>query len=199
SHAALVDGLEWNVRLSAVSTPHLLEKFRATFESYWENIEFEAYQPSSDGEKLRTALEIAAGGRHRDRLTVVLSGLEVHPKPFQAEMLEELDAERALHDRHRNLIVAATGTGKTVVAALDYRRLVRETHRRELTLLFGAHRKEILIQARRMYQEVLTDPTFGELLAGRDQPTRWRHVFASIQSRCQHNGSLLSSRAISTW
>src|SRR6185312_4736209 len=72
SHAALVDGLEWNVRLSAVSTPHLLEKFRATFESYWENIEFEAYQPSSDGEKLRTALEIAAGGRHRDRLTVVL-------------------------------------------------------------------------------------------------------------------------------
>ncbi len=32
SHAALVDGLEWNVRLSAVSTPHLLEKFRVTFD-----------------------------------------------------------------------------------------------------------------------------------------------------------------------
>ena len=182
SHAALVDGLEWNVRLSAMSTPHLLEKFRATFDSYWENIEFEAYRPSSDGDKLRTALEIAAGGRHRDRLTIILSGLEVHPKPFQAEMLEELDAERALHDRHRNLIVAATGTGKTVIAALDYRRLVRETHCRDLTLLFVAHRKEILMQARRMYQEVLTDPTFGELLVGGDQPTRWRHVFASIQS-----------------
>lgn len=182
SHAALVDGLEWNVRLSAVSTPHLLEKFRATFESYWENLEFEGYQPSSDAEKLRTALEIAAGGRQRDRLTVVLSGLEVHPKPFQAEMLEELDAERGLHDRHRNLVVAATGTGKTVVAALDYRRLVRETYGRELTLLFVAHRKEILMQARRMYQEVLTDPTFGELLVGGDQPTSWRHVFASIQS-----------------
>jgi superfamily II DNA or RNA helicase/HKD family nuclease len=182
SHAALVDGLEWNVRLSAVSTPHLLDKFRATFESYWENLEFEAYQPSSDGEKLRAALEVAAGGRQRDRLTVILSGLEVRPKPFQAEMLEELDGERVLHDRHRNLIVAATGTGKTVVAALDYRRLVRETHGRDLTLLFVAHRKEILTQARRMYQEVLTEPTFGELLVGGDQPTRWRHVFASIQS-----------------
>ncbi len=50
SHAALVDGLEWNVRLSAIATPHLLEKFRATFESYWENSEFVHYQPSADGE-----------------------------------------------------------------------------------------------------------------------------------------------------
>jgi len=182
SHAALVDGLEWNVRLSAIATPHLLDKFRATFESYWESREFEVYQPSADGERLRAALDVAAGGRQRDRLTVTLSGLEVQPKAFQAEMLEELDAERVLHDRHRNLIVAATGTGKTVVAALDYRRLLREVHGRDLTLLFVAHRKEILTQARRMYQEVLTDPTFGELLVGGEQPTRWRHVFASIQS-----------------
>lgn len=182
SHAALVDGLEWNVRLSAVSTPHLLEKFRATFESYWENREFEPYLPSTDGNRLRAALDVAAGGRRRDGVTITLSGLEVHPKPFQEEMLEELDAERVLHDRHRNLIVAATGTGKTVVAALDYRRLVRERHGRDLKLLFVAHRKEILMQARRMYQEVLTESTFGELLIGGDQPTKWRHVFASIQS-----------------
>jgi superfamily II DNA or RNA helicase/HKD family nuclease/AraC-like DNA-binding protein len=182
SHAALVDGLEWNVRLSAVSTPHLLEKFRATFDSYWENRESEPYRPGLDGDRLRNALESAAGNRQRDPLTITLSGLEVHPKPYQAEMLEELDAERVLHDRHRNLIVAATGTGKTVIAALDYRRLLREVHRRDLTLLFVAHRKEILTQARRMYQEVLTDPIFGELLVGRDQPSKWRHVFASIQS-----------------
>ena len=113
---------------------------------------------------------------------MTLSGLEVTAKPYQAELLEQLDAERVLHDRHRNLIVAATGTGKTVIAALDYRRLVRETHGRDLSLLFVAHRKEILTQSRRMYQEVLTDPTFGELLVDGEQPTRWRHVFASIQS-----------------
>ena len=65
SQAALVDGLEWNVRLSAVSTPHVMEKFRVTFESYWENREFEAYQPSSDGERLRAALAIAGGGRQQ--------------------------------------------------------------------------------------------------------------------------------------
>lgn len=182
SHAALVDGLEWNVRLSAKSTPHLLEKFRTTFDSYWENREFEAYTPGDDRDKLLNALEIASGKKQRDPLAVTLSGLEVAAKPYQAELLEQLDAERVLHNRHRNLIVAATGTGKTVIAALDYRRLVREVHGRDLSLLFVAHRKEILQQARRMYQEVLTDPTFGELLVDGDQPTRWRHVFASVQS-----------------
>ncbi|SNV57140.1 type III restriction enzyme res subunit [Mycolicibacter terrae] len=140
SHAALVDGLEWNVRLSAIATPHLLEKFRATFDSYWENRDFEPYRPGQDGERLRQALQTASGDRKRDPLAVTLSGLEVRPKPFQAEMLEQLDAERTLHDRHRNLIVAATGTGKTVMAALDYRRLARDIHGRDLTLLFVAHR-----------------------------------------------------------
>ncbi|GFG72190.1 DUF3427 domain-containing protein [Mycolicibacter senuensis] len=182
SHAALVDGLEWNVRLSAVATPHLLEKFRATFDSYWENRDFEPYRPDQDGERLRQALQTASGERKRDPLAVTLSGLEVRPKPFQAEMLEQLDAERTLHDRHRNLIVAATGTGKTVMAALDYRRLARDIHGRDLTLLFVAHRKEILGQAQRMYREALTDATFGELLVDGQQPTKWRHVFASIQS-----------------
>lgn len=182
SRAALVDGLEWNVRLSAIATPHLLEKFRATFDSYWENREFELYNPAEDAEKLKLALEIASGKKKRDSLTITLSGLEVTAKPYQAELLEQLDAERVLHDRHHNLIVAATGTGKTVIAALDYRRLVRDVHGRDLTLLFVAHRKEILQQAQRMYQEVLTDAGFGELLVDGDQPTRWRHVFASIQS-----------------
>ena len=182
SHAALVDGLEWNVRLSAMSTPHLLEKFRATFDSYWESRDFEHYRPTEDGERLREALQTASGTRRRDPLAVALSGLEVRPKPFQAEMLEQLDAERSIHDRHRNLIVAATGTGKTVMAALDYRRLVRDVHGRDLTLLFVAHRKEILGQARRMYREVLTDATFGELLVDGNQPATWRNVFASIQS-----------------
>lgn len=182
SHAALVDGLEWNVRLSAVATPDLLEKFRLTFDSYWENIEFEPYDPSVDRPRLSEALEIASGRRERSGVTVTLSGLEVRPRPFQAELLEELNAERVVHDRHRNLIVAATGTGKTVMAALDYRRLARDVHNRDLTLLFVAHRKEILEQSRRMYREVLTESTFGELLLAGEQPAQWRHVFASIQS-----------------
>jgi HKD family nuclease len=106
SHAALVDGLEWNVRLSAVATPHLLEKFRTTFDSYWENREFAVYRPAADGERLREALAIASGRRQPDTTTITLSGLEVRLKLFQAEMLDELDAERSLHVDRVALITA---------------------------------------------------------------------------------------------
>ena len=45
-----------------------------------------------------------------------------------------------------------------------------------------AHRKEILEQSRRAYQEVLADGDFGELYVGGARPERWQHVFASVQS-----------------
>lgn len=182
SRAALLDGVEWNVRLSRVGTPSLLEKFRATFDTYWNDSSFELYDPDRDRDRLDDALAEASGRRQHDRVTISLSGLEVRPFAYQQLMLDELAVEREVHDRHRNLVVAATGTGKTVVAALDYRRLCGPTPADRPRLLFVAHRKEILEQSLRTYQEVLADPTFGELYVAGARPERWDHVFASVQS-----------------
>ncbi len=181
SRAALLDGVEWNVRLSRVSTPTLLQKFEATFDSYWSDSSFEPYDPDCDADRLDDALAEAAGIKTHDNVTISLSGLEVRPFAYQAEMLEAIDAERMIHDRHRNLVVAATGTGKTVIAALDYRRLCETTDPRP-SLLFVAHRKEILEQSLRTYREVLADGSFGEQFHGGARPERWQHVFASVQS-----------------
>ncbi len=175
SKSALVDGLEWNVRISSVATPTLVRKFEATFDTYWNNPEFRPYDPDRDAELLDRALGAQSG---TGPSTLVLSGLEVRPRPHQERILEALEAERTVHDRHRNLVVAATGTGKTVVAALDYRGLGGS----EKSLLFVAHRRELLEQAQRTYREVLGDGTFGELLVGGQRPSRWKHVFASVQS-----------------
>ncbi|WP_345381564.1 DUF3427 domain-containing protein [Actinomycetospora straminea] len=172
SRSALVDGLEWNVRISAIATPALVRKFEATFDTYWNNPDFRAYDPDRDAALLDAALGAESGSGPS---TISLSGLEVRPRPHQERILEALDAERVVHGRHRNLVVAATGTGKTVVAALDYRRLGG-------SLLFVAHRREILEQARRTYREVLGDGTFGELFVGGEVPSGWKNVFASIQS-----------------
>ena len=111
---------------------------------------------------------------------ISIAGLEVRPYPYQQEMLDQLDVERKVHDRWRNLVVAATGTGKTVVAALDYRRLQEE--RGDLSLLFVAHRREILEQSRATFAAVMTDGTFGEIWVAGRRPSEWRHVFASVQS-----------------
>lgn len=187
SKAALLDGLEWNVRLSSVATPAVMRKFESTFDAYWSETAFESYDPEQDSARLDEALAFAGRGRlagERPKLT--LSGLEVRPYPYQRDMLEQLAVEREVHDRHRNLLVAATGTGKTVMAALDYRDLLRTAQARSpgrvLRLLFVAHRQEILEQSMRTYQDVLGNANFGESLHSGDIPENWNHVFASVQS-----------------
>jgi superfamily II DNA or RNA helicase/HKD family nuclease len=180
STSALLEGVEWNVRLARNATPTLLTKFEATFDSYWNSADFETYDPDRDRDRLDDALAGARSGGRRDRVTLSISGLEVRPYPYQQEMLDALEVERLLHDRHRNLVVAATGTGKTVVAGLDYRRLC--TGADQPSLLFVAHRREILEQSLRTYREVLGDGDFGELYVGGSRPERWQHVFASVQS-----------------
>lgn len=176
STSALLDGVEWNVRLSRAATGSLLQKFEATFDTYWNAGEFEDYDPDHDRDRLDDALS-SARGRGAAPLSLEISGLEVRPYPYQQEILDALDAERVVHDRHRNLVVAATGTGKTVIAALDYRRMPDRPR-----LLFIAHRKEILQQSLRTYREVLGDGSFGELYVDGKRPERWQHVFASVQS-----------------
>ncbi|MDT0462459.1 DUF3427 domain-containing protein [Streptomyces gibsoniae] len=182
SKAALLDGLEWNVRLSSVATPRVIDKFEATFDAYWGDPAFESYDPDNDGDRLADALVQAGGKGSGDELKINISGLEVQPFPHQRDMLERLRVEREIRGHHENLLVAATGTGKTVMAALDYRNL-RDRRGGELPrLLFVAHRKEILKQSLRTYQEVLGDASFGELLYNGQEPREWTHVFASVQS-----------------
>ncbi len=181
SRAALLDGLEWNVRLSSVATPAVMDKFEATFDAYWNDVAFETYDPDRHGKRLDEALARAGGTASGTEFKINLSGLQVRPFPHQRDMLERLKAEREIRGRHRNLLVAATGTGKTVMAALDYRELSQATAGRP-KLLFVAHRKEILKQSLRTYREVLVDASFGELLHGGADPQEWTHVFASVQS-----------------
>ncbi len=193
-----MDGVEWNVRLSRIATPGLLNKFGATFDTYWNDSTFETYHPERDRDRLDDALAEAGNRKASDRVTISLAGLEVRPRPYQAEMLEEIEVEREVHDRHRNLVVAATGTGKTVIAALDYRRLrdaALQRGEQAPSLLFVAHRREILQQSLRTYREVLADATFGEEYYSGTRPERWRHVFASIQALTSYDVTTMPSDA----
>ncbi len=176
SRAALHEGLEWNVRLSWRDSALLLAKFRAAFESYWEADEFEPYEPGRDRERVVRALaaQRASGEERGPALRLDLS-----PHPHQEPMLEALRVERE-HGHWKNLVVAPTGTGKTLVAAFDYRELRAKLPRARL--LFVAHRERILTQSRDAFAAVLRDPGFGELLTGGHEVARGEHVFATIQS-----------------
>lgn len=177
--AALAGGLEWTVKFTQRAQADLHARAVAHFDTLWEDAEFQAYDPSDSAHRhaLKLALGREAGATEP---TTLVSFFELQPKTYQQDMLEQLDAERR-HGRFRNLVVAATGTGKTVVAAFDYRRTCQQMGHRP-RLLFVAHRREILEQALRVYREVLRDGTFGQLLTGQNSPGHYDYLFATIDS-----------------
>lgn len=182
SRAALSGGIEWSVKAGQADLPHVLEKFSGTFESLWECGEFEPFDPESetDRRRLREALD-RESGRRRSADAPQMLFVTVTPYPFQQALLDQLEAERALHNRWRNLVVAATGTGKTMLAAFDYQRLIPPSGVRP-RLLFVAHREELLQQALQTYRLVLRDHSFGDLLAGGAEPASFDHLFTTVQS-----------------
>ena len=180
SKSALLDGLEWNVRLSAVEHGHLLDTFQATFDEYWEDPTFESYDPTDPLQRERLDEALRAEEAHPTDLPIEITTLEVRPWGYQREILDELTAEREVHGHDQNLVVMATGTGKTVVAGLDYRRL-RDAGLAD-SLLFVAHREEILAQSLATFRHIMRRGSFGERFVAGERPSEWRHVFASVQS-----------------
>ncbi|MGP3990755.1 DUF3427 domain-containing protein [Streptomyces sp. 3N207] len=187
SKSALSTGLEWNVRVSPVSAPGVLDTFKDAFAGYWESGAFEPYDPDIDGDRLAAAIQkrkwIPVG-------KIKEPSESITPQPHQMDMLERLRAEREVHKKPGALLVAPTGTGKTVMAALDYKSLC-EKKAEKPRLLFVAHTKEILEQSLETYRKALGDSTFGELHVGGLQGVERKHLFASIQSFS--NASFLES------
>lgn len=180
SKSALIDGIEWTIKIAQAREPVLFESARANFEALWGDPEFLPYDPSNADH--RAALDralCAQDGRASRGPAVVTTWFDLQPKPFQQAMLDRLAHERA-HGRCRNLLVAATGTGKTVVAAFDYRRLCEGGGRPRL--LFVAHQRQLLVQAMEVFRQVLRDPGFGDLLDGTSRPENHEHLFAMIRS-----------------
>ena len=178
SNPALTGGLEWNIKVTEQESFDIVRKFSVAFESYWNDASFEVFDPEDSDccKKLREELMKRPFEKVKDRQLLV----EIRPYAYQQEILDQLSAERKIYGHYKNLIHAATGVGKTIIAAFDYKRF-KATHPRA-RLLFVAHRKEILEQSIQKFQEVLNDFNFGELYVDGNKPTDIEHLFVSIQS-----------------
>ncbi|MCQ2218871.1 MAG: DUF3427 domain-containing protein [Paludibacteraceae bacterium] len=175
SKSAQTDGLEWNIRVTNVENPHIINAALATFDIYWNSHNFEDFREGGI-EKLYKELQKI---REPKLATDVLAKYTI--LPHQKQILDKLAVMRE-GDVRRNLIVAATGTGKTVISAFDYKVFTEQTegtHR----LLFVAHREEILKQSRRTYRSVLQNANFGDVWVGDSRPVNGiEHLFISVQT-----------------
>jgi superfamily II DNA or RNA helicase/HKD family nuclease len=178
SKAALNAGLEWTAKISQFETQHLWDHAIATFDSHWEDKTEFVPCTAATIEDVAIAIRIERGGV-KDESTVIPL-FHLRPYGFQQVILEDIAAER-MAGKRKHLIIAATGTGKTMVAAFDYRNFRRE-HGGACRLLFVAHREEILNQAIITFRQVLGDPDFAHKLAGGADPPSHDHLFCTVQS-----------------
>ncbi len=177
SHSALTNGLEWNLKITSQEIPHIINKSLSTFETYWESQDFEHFSGDAlSSEKLKKALN----QQRYDYESSSTHFFDLAPFPHQSDILEQLAVERSVHHRFRNLVVAATGTGKTLISAFDFARFIKA--KPKANFLFVAHREEILKQARAAYRGVLRNGAFGELWVGGHTPEHYRQLFVSIQT-----------------
>ena len=180
SNAAMSAGLEWNMKITAQDLPETFKKIDASFNTYWNSEEFELYT-SDSYQKLQDAIDHE---KHKGTTALILKyDFDINPYPFQQEILDQIQAERTIRGNYKNLIVAATGTGKTVLAAFDYRNWCKQHPTSSNRFLFVCHREEILKQALACFRGVLKDPNFGSLIVGNySEINDPDHLFVSIQS-----------------
>ncbi len=175
SDPALTSGLEWNLKISEYTSEDALLTLKKSFETYWNDDEFTLFDPSSEimKKQLKESLECSYDDNGMNNYVL----FDLKPYAHQTEILEDLDFSRRELGSFKNLVVSATGTGKTMVAAFDFRRMRKKGTR----LLFLAHRKEILMQSMGTFRHVLRDMNFGELWADYSIPSTGENIFASVQ------------------
>ena len=178
SNAALTSGLEWNTKITKKDLPETVDKVTATFEFYWNDKEFEYYD---EGQRERLVRALQAE-KYFDSNNPEIYTMDIQPYSYQQEILDKLEAERTIRGYTRNLVVAATGTGKTVISALDYKRFRKQNTDHPCRLLFVAHREEILKQSLYTFRAVLKDANFGDMFVGSYRPESLDNLFMSIQT-----------------
>lgn len=188
SKVAHDDGLEWTAKVSQYETRHLWEQAVATFENHWlDEKEFQECK-DKDLDTLRNAIAIE---RKDDRDKASVTYFDFRPFGYQEAILNDIQAEREAGE-NKHLIIAATGTGKTMISAFDYKRFKGE--RKDFPrLLFVAHREEILKQAHESFRQVLRDGNFGELIKGGVEQRSSDHLFCTVQSWNSRNFSELDA------
>ena len=188
SRSALTKGLEWNMRVTSVENAHIINKTKATFDSYWNSDDFEPIDSDDALIRFEEAIWNERNGGNSIDGDAAEYVTRFERKTHQIKVLEKLQFEREVVESYKNLIIAATGTGKTAISAFDYKDFNKQfqaNYGRSARLLFVVHREKILKQARSTYRSVMLDANFGEIWTGRISPgfrSNLDHLFITIQT-----------------
>lgn len=175
---ALLKNHEWNLRFSALPDGDIVQQLGRAVEAHAEascpltSSWIDAYELTWSSQT-RGPLPGLTG---TEQLTDIPRAEVILPNPMQVEALAEIKRLRD-EGKKRAVVISATGTGKTILSALDVRAYAPRR------MLFVVHREQILDRAIDEFKRVLnaSDDDFGKFVGSKRELDR-RYVFGSIQS-----------------
>ncbi|AHI52842.1 DEAD/DEAH box helicase family protein [Spiroplasma culicicola] len=183
TYKGMVSGREWNIKIISKQENDLVQQMIEEFDNLW----VEDFINFSDTEQREFLIQrVKENQEAKIQLDLMNQNsnfvyVRRYLYKFQKEVINKLSYRRFM-GKDKHLVVMATGTGKTLVSAFDYKRQI-ESAKQNLRILFLAHQKEIIDQAIKTYRQVLNDPNFGEVLYdGQNISQKPKHLFATIQS-----------------
>jgi superfamily II DNA or RNA helicase/HKD family nuclease len=180
TNRALSQNHEWNLKVSAAVGSDLADQLGRLLDEQVSNSEPLTEEWIDD--YAATFVAPPKPSRRRSQAGDPASHLpQILPNAMQQDALLALDFTRA-QGADRALIISATGTGKTMLSALDVRAVNPKR------LLFVVHREQILDRTISEYQRVLEGSVtdYGKLTGTHKQGNR-RYVFATIQTLSQES------------
>ncbi|ORT99861.1 HKD family nuclease fused to DNA/RNA helicases of superfamily II [Anaerovibrio sp. JC8] len=170
SRSALTNGIEWNYNFRSDVEPENFKKFKDTFQELWNEHSYEL----DDERLLQYSKSWHKPAIYQDFKRFEHEGNTIiplyEPRGAQIEALYALQKLRQ-DGGCKGLVQAATGIGKTYLAAFDSREFKR--------VLFIAHREEILHQAVESFGHVHSEKTRGYFM-GSLKDTSSDLIFASV-------------------
>lgn len=180
AHALKVNH-EWNIKLTSHENGEIIDHFKKQFENVWNESQpltygwidtYEQHFKPLNYSEVNKIIEIPSTYEHNS----LEEAIKIKPNKMQISALNEIQNLRDI-GKNKGLVISATGTGKTYLAAFDVRRFAPRK------MLFIVHREQILNKAKKDFQRILAgvDKDFG-VLSGTSKQLEAKYLFATIQT-----------------
>lgn len=165
TQSALAENQEWNLFFSSNTQKDIVLKVEEEFDKQWKQ------SISLTKEWIEEYQKVYVKPQKHKTINV---SKEIKPNYMQKNALESLDNLRK-NNKDKSLLISATGTGKTYLAAFD----VKAVHPKRM--LFVVHRRSIALKAMETFKTIIKDKSMG-LFSGDTKEINCDYVFSTIQT-----------------
>lgn len=165
TQSALSENQEWNLFFTSTDQGEVITQIQKEFQKQWDMSVPLTKKWIEDYQKSYVKLVYPKHNHYSQ---------EIKPNIMQQNALSSLSTLRK-ENKDKALLISATGTGKTYLAAFD----VKAVHPKKM--LFVVHRKSIALKAMETFQTIIKDKTMG-VFSGNTKELEKDYLFSTIQT-----------------